>query len=234
MIRIAGMGGSPLTYLKYVTYLERFSSQIITSKVPSTSGRALRCILEVSIDKVHTKVRKGRALGNLVQIVCLPRHFAVLRRPKLYLPALLARFPRDITTRHYLRWVSARKRRKKKDAAGILGLPPFGNDVSLVTHATVFSVISLQSEILQLTTMTKYVFKAPGMIQIFKSKVVRKQKLIKMRKKTDSWTELNFNANINYTPFLKYLIKVAIFFMHCIKLYIFVVFADRVFKYLDI
>lgn len=56
MIRIVGtMGGSPFTYLK------RFRSQIITSKVPSTSGRASRCILEVSIDKVHTKVRPQRS-----------------------------------------------------------------------------------------------------------------------------------------------------------------------------
>lgn len=110
------MGGSSLTYLKYITYLKCFSSQIITSKVPSISGRALRCILEVSIDKVHTKVRSQRSRvrksrANSVFTQTLRGYFDASK--VIFTSALLARFPRDITTRHYLRWVSARERGKK-------------------------------------------------------------------------------------------------------------------------
>lgn len=199
------MGGSSLTYLKYITYLKCFSSQIITSKVPSISGRALKC-LEVSIDKVHTKMRSQRSRvrksrANSVFTQTLRGYFDASK--VIFTSALLARFPRDITTRHYLRWVSA-KERGKKDAATsqhsrvrrlAMTSRPWRVQPFLASYWCNPKLCS--SQLWRNTHI-----KRQEWYRSSNSNVVTKQKLIKMRKKIDSWTELNFNANKNHMFFL--------------------------------
>lgn len=137
--------------------------QIVTSKVLSTSGRASRCILKVSIDKVHAKVRPQRShvRKSRANSCVYPDTSRLLRRPKLYLPSHYWRDSRETLRLDIIydeRDYYEREREKKCSHVGILGFA-FGNDVPFVTRATVFSVILVQSETLSLITMTKYAYK---------------------------------------------------------------------------
>lgn len=115
-----------------------------------------RCRPKVNPEDAATKVACPEIS---CKFLCLPRHFAATSTSKVIftiVAALLARFPRETLLLDII-YGGFREKNNAESRAGILD-QLFADDVPFVTRATVFGVISMQSETLSSSQLWRNVY----------------------------------------------------------------------------